>query len=100
MLEDFHSVYEDHRYVITVLLAKERVVVDIDLFQDELAVATGSVHGGLRFLAEMTTRPRVNGDFRCALDSDCSTSLLSALLDKLSSYMLKTESLHNKTVWM
>ena len=100
VLEDFHSVDEDHRNVITVLLAKQRVVVDVDLSQNELAFATRSVDRGLRFFAEMTPRPRVNGNFGSALHTDGSTSLLSALLDKLSTYMLKTETLHNKTVWM
>ena len=76
VLEDFHSVDKDHWDVITVSLAKQRVVVDVDLFQNEFAFATRSVDRGLRFFAEMTTRPRVNGYFGSALHTDCSTTLL------------------------
>src|SRR6185369_8120964 len=75
VLERLHSVDEDHRNVIPVLLAKQRVVVDVDLFQDKLTFATRSVDRGLRFFAEMTTRPRVNGNFRDALHTDCTTSV-------------------------
>jgi len=41
MLEHLHSVDEDHRYVVTVSIAKRRIVIDVDFFQHELPLATG-----------------------------------------------------------
>lgn len=73
MLKDLHSVDEDYRNVITVPLAKQRVVVDVDFRQYELAFTTRRVDRSLRLLAEMTTRPRVNGNFGSALHTDCSS---------------------------